>query len=160
MEKIGEQAAGPGKIYITGGGTAVLFGWRDTTVDVDLKLLPEPRGVFEAIAGLKDELRINIELASPDLFVPELPDWRERSRHIVTHGKVEFYHYDFYAQAIAKLERGHSRDAADVEAMVEAGLIEREKVGELFEQIESSLIRYPSIDAVDFRRKIDKFVGS
>jgi hypothetical protein len=28
--------------------------WRDTTVDVDLKLDPEPTGIFEALRTLKD----------------------------------------------------------------------------------------------------------
>jgi hypothetical protein len=45
----------------------VLVGWRGTTIDVDLKMSPEPEGAFEAIAALKDELDINVELAAPDL---------------------------------------------------------------------------------------------
>ena len=84
MERLGELARGPGQIFLTGGASAVLFGWREMTVDVDLKMLPEPAGVFEAIATLKDELNINVELASPDLFIPELPEWRERSKRIAT----------------------------------------------------------------------------
>src|SRR5262245_7077242 len=63
IEELGRRAAGPGRVYLTGGGTAVLFGWRNTTVDVDLKLDPEPPGVFDAILRLKDELDVNVELA-------------------------------------------------------------------------------------------------
>jgi hypothetical protein len=43
MAALGEQAAGPGRIYLAGGATAVLHGWRDTTIDIDLKPDPEPR---------------------------------------------------------------------------------------------------------------------
>jgi hypothetical protein len=159
MERIGELARGPGQIFLTGGATAVLFGWRDRTVDVDLKMLPEPAGVFEAIAKLKDELRINIELASPDLFIPELPGWRERSRHIATCGEVEFLHYDFYGQALAKIERGHARDLSDANAMVASGLVDRGRLGELFRAIKPELIRYPAIDPVAFRRKVEGFLA-
>lgn len=44
------------------------------TIDVDLKADPEPSGFFEAIAILKDELSVNIELANPSDFIPELPN--------------------------------------------------------------------------------------
>ena len=76
MEAFGREATGPGRVYLTGGSTAVLEGWREATVDVDLKLDPEPAGAFEAIAHLKDTLDINVELAAPDQFVPPLPGWQ------------------------------------------------------------------------------------
>jgi len=44
------RARGDGCIYLVGGASAVIIGWRDSTTDVDLKLDPEPDGVFEAIA--------------------------------------------------------------------------------------------------------------
>jgi hypothetical protein len=43
------------------------------TIDLDMKADPEPLGFFEAIAELKDSLDTNVELASPDLFIPEVP---------------------------------------------------------------------------------------
>ncbi|WP_419949778.1 hypothetical protein [Candidatus Palauibacter sp.] len=49
MRRLGGAARSPGRIYLVGGSSAVLVGWRETTVDVDLKLDPEPAGVFEAI---------------------------------------------------------------------------------------------------------------
>ena len=49
---------------LVGGASAVIIGWRETTLDVDLKLDPEPPGVFEAIALAKDALAINVELAA------------------------------------------------------------------------------------------------
>jgi hypothetical protein len=70
LAELGRRARGPGRIYLTGEATALLHGWRGSTVDIDLKLDPEPAGAFEAIAELKDELDVNVELASPDQFVP------------------------------------------------------------------------------------------
>ena len=51
MRELGRAASAPGQVYLTGGATAVLIGWRDTTVDVDLKMVPEQDRVFRAIPG-------------------------------------------------------------------------------------------------------------
>ena len=154
MAGIGGRAEGPGRVYLVGGSTAVLIGWRETTVDVDLKLDPEPSGVFEAIAVLKDELDVNIELSSPDQFLPPLPGWRERSRFIARHGQVDFYHYDFYGQALAKIERGHGTDISDVLAMAKLGLIDFPELLRLFEGVTNSLLRYPGVSEASVRAKL------
>lgn len=160
MEAVGRAARGSGRVYLTGGATAVLEGWRDTTVDVDLKLDPEPAGIFEALRSLKDELDLNVELASPDDFIPALPGWRERSRFIGTFGPVTFFHYDLYGQALSKIARGHARDLDDVAQMFARGLVDRAELLRLFEAIEPQLIRYPSIDPEVLRQKVKKAIGS
>jgi hypothetical protein len=76
------------------------------TIDIDIKPEPEPAGLFEAIALLKDELDVNVKLASPDQFIPALPGWRERSLFIAIHGLVEFFHYDPYGQAFPNCNGG------------------------------------------------------
>lgn len=157
MQALGTHARGPGKVFLAGGATAVLKGWREATVDVDLKLDPEPAGIFQAIARLKDELRINVELASPDQFIPDPPGSLERAEFIGREGQVEFYHYDFYAQALAKIERGHARDLADVEAMLLRGYIEAARLAQLFDAIEPKLLRFPAIDPTVFRAKLQRF---
>lgn len=154
MEGIGRRARGPGRVYLVGGATAVLVGWRGATVDADLKLDPEPRGVFEAIAELKRELDMNVELAAPDQFVPPLPGWRERSRFIARHGQVDFFHYDFYGQALAKIERGHETDLGDVRAMARLGLIDPDRLVRLFDRVVPDLLRYPAIDEQAVRAKL------
>lgn len=159
FEKLGDYGKGPGRIYITGGATAVFFGWRATTIDVDLKLDPEPRGVFEAIALLKDEMDVNIELASPDQFVPPLRGWRERSRWIASKGEIDFYHYDFYGQALSKIERGFKKDWADVEAMVAGDLVDPSLLLERFTEIESDFVKFPAIDLESLRATLSKFVS-
>src|ERR1051325_4804685 len=79
MQRLGRGAKSGGVVYITGGATALMLGMREQTVDIDIKLDPEPKGAFEAIAELKDSLEVNVELASPDQFIPPLPGWKERS---------------------------------------------------------------------------------
>ena len=154
MAELGQRVRGPGKIYLTGGGTAVLEGWRGMTVDLDLKAEPEPAGFFEAIAELKDRIDVNVELASPDDFIPALPDWQARSPFIGRHGAVDFHHYDPFSQALAKIERGHERDGRDVAAMLARGLIDRGRLGEFFEAIQPQLIRYPAIEPAAFRASV------
>lgn len=122
MQVLGREAQGSGCIYFTGGASALLIGWRNSTVDVDIRLDPEPPGIFQAIAKLKQELNINIELASPQDFLPPLPGWRDRSVFIGKQGQISFYHYDFTAQALYKLSRGFDRDIKDVQAMYEQKL--------------------------------------
>ena len=155
MRRLGEEARGPGRVYLVGGASAVIKGWRESTVDVDLKLDPEPPGVFEAIARAKDAMDINVELAAPDEFIPALPDWQARSHFITRHGAVGFFHYDFYAQALAKIERGHELDRRDVFAMYDLRLIDPDRLAAFLESIEPGLLRYPAIDPQVFRAKVD-----
>ncbi len=150
---------GPGRIYLTGGATALLHDWRMMTVGIDLKLDPEPKGIFEAIARIKDEQDVNIELASPADFVPELPGWRERSDFIATHGQVEFYHYDYCGQALFKIERAHERDLNDVSNMIKDGLVKPATLFQLFGAVVGNLIRYPTIDPVELKRRILAIAG-
>ena len=151
---LGAHAQGSGTVYLAGGASAVIMGWRNTAMDVDLKLEPQPPGAFEAIARAKEELDINVDLAAPDDFIPALPDWRERSLFIARHGTVEFFHYDFYAQALAKIARGHEQDLHDVKAMHRRKRIEPKPLMRLFEAIEPGLLRYPAISPARLRDRV------
>lgn len=158
LRGLGERSRGAGRVYLTGGATALLEGWRSSTVDVHLKLDPEPEGIFEAIAELKEELDLNIELAAPDQFLPPLPDWRERSRFVARFGEVDFYHYDLRAQALAKLARAHDRDLADVREMLARSLVTPTELREGLEQMLPGLVRYPALDARAFERRVRAFI--
>lgn len=157
MVALGKQVSGPGRIYLAGGATAVLHGWRDTTIDIDLKPDPEPPGLFEALALLKEQLDINVELAGPDQFIPAVPGWRERSLFIARHGPVEFFHYDPCGQALAKLQRRHERDLRDVQALCRTGLVRKQALPEMFALIKPQLIRYPAVDAASFEAAVLEF---
>lgn len=159
MRHLGAAARQPGRVYLTGGATAVLEGWRAATIDVDLKMVPEQDELFRAIPRLKDELSINVELASPADFIPELPGWDRRSRAIRTEGSLTFCHYDFYAQTLAKIERGHATDIEDVEQMIRRGLVEPTRLLDFLIAIEPDLVRYPALDPPSFRRAVEAVVA-
>ena len=158
MRALGLRSRNAARVYFTGGSTAVMHGWRDNTVDIDLRFVPETDELFRALPELKEKLRINIELASPADFIPPLPGWEDRSLFIGREGKLDFYHYDPYSQALAKIERGHSQDILDVESMLRDGLIEAEELLSLFLDIENQLYRYPAIDPPSFARAVRQIV--
>jgi hypothetical protein len=159
FEALGSRADGEARVYVAGGSTAVLFGWRASTVDVDLKIVPDTGSVLKAIPDLKESLGINVELASPGDFIPELPGWEKRSPFIARAGSLSFHHYDPAAQVLAKIERGHQQDLSDAEEMVRRGLVRRSDLPGHFEAIEPALYKYPAIDPASFRRAVEAFVG-
>lgn len=156
MRALGAASPDETRVYFTGGACAVLLGWRTSTIDIDLQLVPDRDALLRAISQLKDVLQINVELAAPHHFIPELPGWETRSLFIAREGTASFYHYDFYAQALAKIERGHAQDRVDVTAMLDRGLVVSARLREFFEAIEPQLYRYPAIDPPSFRRAVDE----
>jgi hypothetical protein len=154
MRALGREAAEEGSAYLTGGATAVLVGWRESTIDVDVLLVPEHDRLLRALPAIKDELEINVELASPLDFIPVAPGWEERSIFVAREGPLLFLHFDPYAQALSKLERAHRQDLEDVRALVEGGLVDPAQALEYFERIEPELYRYPAIDPGSFRATV------
>ena len=157
--ELGRVARGSVRIYLTGGSTAVLEGWREATIDVDLRFEPEADEMLRELPALKDRLGINIELVSPPDFIPELPGWRERSPLAFEEGRIAVHHFDFYSQALSKIERGFDQDLADVRSMLTSGLVEPLRLRALYEAIEPDLYRYPAIDPPAFTRKVDVALG-
>jgi hypothetical protein len=156
LAALAREADAETAVYLTGGATAVLCGWRESTIDADILIVPEHDALFRAIPRLKEELRLNVEIVSPAHFIPELPGWRERSPLIERLGRISFYHYDPYSQALAKIERGHAKDVADVAEMLGRGLVQPERLRELFESIRPRLHRYPAVDPASFEKRLDE----
>lgn len=158
MSALAREAVAEGRIYLTGGACAVILGWRESTLDVDIQIIPESGALFSAIPKLKEVFRVNVELAAPSDFIPPLPGWRDRSPFIAHEGKLFFHHYDFYSQALAKIERGHELDKADVQNMIARGLVDRDRLLSFFDQIEPDLIRYPAIHPPAFRAAVERTI--
>ena len=158
MRELGNAARSRGAVYFTGGATALLFGLRETTIDVDIRLDPEPAGIFEALPGLKNRFDINVELASPADFIPVAKDWKERSIFIAEHGMVSFFHYDLAAQALSKVERGFVQDIEDARAFLQKGEISPENLLEYFKSIVPALVRYPALEPERFEHKLKSFL--
>ena len=154
--RLGRVARAQVRLYLTGGATAVLEGWRDSTIDVDLRFEPESDELLREIPALKEILGVNIELASPPDFIPELPGWRERSPFLFRDGHVDVHHFDPYSQALSKIERGFVQDGEDVRELLQRALVDPVRLRELFDAIEPELFRYPAIDPPSFRRKVDE----
>ena len=155
MHALGRAARRPARVYVTGGATAVLTGWREATIDIDLKLVPDDDALLRAIPELKESLQVNVELAAPIDFVPVPDGWEDRSRFITQEGPLAFYHFDLVAQALAKIERGHERDRQDVREMLDRGLVTPAALSTAFEAIEPQLYRYPAVDPASFRRAVE-----
>src|SRR6266576_4567830 len=156
MKALAAVVSTPRRIYLVGGATAVLLGWRTSTIDIDLKIIPESDELLSRLPELKERLQVNVELASPGDFIPELPGWQERSRFIQQEGRLAFYHYDFYAQALAKIERGHQIDSHDVHQLISSGLVDPKRLRELFFTIEDQLYLYPALDRSIFRQAVER----
>src|SRR6185503_7953534 len=158
IKALAAAAKQPSRVYLVGGASAVLLGWRAATIDIDLKIVPESDELLRSLPRLKEQLHLNIELASPDDFIPEVPGWQERSAFVQQEGRLSFYHYDFYAQALAKIERRHKVDLQDVETMIFSGLVDPTRLLELFISIEDKIHRYPDLDLKSFRQAVERVV--
>lgn len=160
LEAFAAAATCATEVFLVGGTSAVLVGWRESTMDIDLVMRPESDAMLRAIPALKERLHLNVELASPDQFIPVPAGWDARSPIVTRIGQVTVRHYDFGAQALAKIERGHARDLADVRAMLERGLVTRDTLRAQFAEIEPLLYRYPAVDPATFRRALDEAVAT
>jgi hypothetical protein len=156
MTALASHADRDTNVYFTGGVTAVLAGWRTSTIDVDFLPVPDSGAMMRALPSIKEALSVNLELAAPSHFIPVPAGWEDRSPVIERIGQVTFHNFDLYAQALAKLERRHDRDWSDVREMLKRGLIRRELVVEYFAQIEPELYRFPAIDPRTFRRAVEE----
>ncbi len=150
------RAVAPGtRMYLTGGATAVLEGWRDSTVDIDVRFEPDSDAALSRIGEIKERLGVNVELASPLDFLPPLPGWQERSRFRFREGNLEVFDFDPYSQALSKLERGFELDLDDVRSMVSSGQVKPTKLRELFEGIEADLYKFPAVDPPGLRTAVE-----
>lgn len=156
MRAFGAAARVVGRCYFAGGATAVLLGWRDTTLDVDISLDPEQDAALRELPRIKQELGVNVELASPADFIPLPAGWEERSISVGREGRLTFLHLDPYSQALAKLERAHALDLEDVRELLNRGLVDRERLRRASDEIEPLLYRFPAVDPASFRARVDE----
>lgn len=59
MKAIGRAAKKNARIYFVGGATAVLVGWRETTIDLDIKIVPDVDEILRTLPHLKEHLKLN-----------------------------------------------------------------------------------------------------
>lgn len=147
------------RVYLVGGGTAVLEGWRESSIDADLFTAQDD--IFHDVQGIKERLQLNIEFARPEDFVPPLEGSETRHVFIETVGRVSFYHYDPYAQLLSKIVRGFARDLADASALVTSGMVKPDRFRRLVDGIpESAYSKYPRLSAQAVRSAVEDFLSS
>ena len=146
------------RVYIVGGGTAVLQGWRESSVDADLYAAQDD--IFSDVQAIKERLRLNIELVRPEDFIPPLEGSSERHVFIETVGRVSFYHYDPYSQLFSKVARGFERDLADARNFIASGMVEAERFRTLVRSIpDAAWSKYPRYSPAAVRKAVDDFLS-
>lgn len=137
----------------------MLEGWRESTIDIDVRFEPDSDLALQTIKELKEGLDVNVELASPLDFLPPLPGWQDRSPFRFREGNLEVFDFDPYSQALSKLERGFELDLEDVHNMVRSGRVEPTKLPDLFEAIEPDLFRFPAVDPPSLRTAVESLAS-
>jgi hypothetical protein len=160
MEELARSAPGERifRVYFVGGGSAVLLGWRDSTIDADLYTAQD--AVLRDIQRLKERLHLNVELVRPEDFVPPLAGTRDRHILIETRRKVSFYHYDPYAQTFSKIVRGFRQDIEDARRFIETGMVDPKRLRALVHGIpDSAYSRYPALSRPSILEAVDGFLA-
>ena len=136
----------------------MLSGWRAATIDADL--FAEHEEVFRDVQGIKERLRLNLEFARPEDFVPKLAGTRERHLFIERVGEVEFFHYDPYAQVLSKVVRGFRRDLLDATHFVSSGMVDAHRFLALVSAVPASAFaRYPNLSRKAVLAAVEEFVS-
>ncbi len=146
------------RVFFVGGCTAVLQGWRESTIDADL--YSDKDEIFRDVQGIKERLQLNIEFARPEDFVPALVGTKDRHVFIETVGKVSFYHYDPYAQLLSKVVRGFNRDMQDARRFLASGMVESKRFRALVNGIpDAAYSKYPVLSRQAVLEAVDDFLS-
>ncbi len=160
MREIARRAPGGRsyRVFLVGGGTAVLAGWRSSTIDADLHA--DDEAVFRDIQDIKERLQVNVELARLGDFVPALAGTEARHVLLATIGRVSFYHYDPYAQLLSKVVRGFRKDMQDAESFIASGMVDPERFRSLVHDIpEAAYAQYPALSQRGVLEAVDGFLA-
>jgi hypothetical protein len=160
LRGLSAEAEREARLYLTGGATAVLYGWRPYTIDLDVKLVPEDERLLRALPVVAERVGINVERTCPGDYLPELEGWEDRSPLVAREGRLACHHYDLCAQALAKIARGHVQDMVDVEAMLSRGLVAPLGLREHLRRIEPRLHLFPGINAASLRLWVEEALVS
>ena len=74
---------------------------------------------------------------------------------------IDVFYFDFYSIALSKMERGNSRDVADVKLLVEQGIINLDELDQAYQEVLAQLGkgRYPRITPRRFTERYQAVRG-
>jgi hypothetical protein len=145
------------RVFFVGGATAVYLGFRPSSIDADLWSADD--GVFRDVQDIKERVDVNVEFARPEQFVPPLEGSEGRHLLVKTLGRVSFFHYDPYAQALSKIVRGLERDLVDARAFIAGGLVEPGRLRALVKEIPGSVYaKYPTLSREAVEGAVETFL--
>src|SRR6266446_6969276 len=141
LQQLGRTFRKPGRLYLVGGAALVHAGVRPGfTQDIDIQVSGANEGeLIVAIQRLIQQMQINVEFASPMDFIPLPSQWEMHSRYVGRYGGIDVFYFDFYSIAISKIERGNSRDIADVKLLVEQGIIALDELDTTYQEVFTQL---------------------
>jgi len=138
LQQLGRQFRRPGRVYLVGGTSVVYEGLRHQTLDIDLTfdIADEDHASFIAVVrALKEQLKLNIEEASPADFIPLPAGYQDRCQFIGRYGQLDIFHFDLYSTALSKITRGTEEDFADVLSLLQAGHLAMPRLTQYFTEI-------------------------
>ena len=157
LQQLGRTFRKPGRLYLVGGAALVHAGVRPGfTQDIDIQVSGANEGeLIVAIQRLIQQLQINVEFASPADFIPLPSQWEMHAQYVGRYGGVDVFYFDFYSIALSKIERGNSRDIADVELLVQQGIITLNELDAAYREVLAQLGqgRYPRITPQRFSER-------
>ena len=127
-----------GRLYLVGGSSLILTEAKVSTLDVDIEFDIAPnhqREFMQCVRKLSKKMKIPVERAAPEHFIPLPKGFENRHQFIGRFGSLDVFHYDFYAIALSKIYRGNEKDFTDVKMMILTKMIELTQLEEDFNEI-------------------------
>ena len=159
LEAPGRRVRNPHTVHLVDGTSAVLVGWRDSTRDIDVRPEPDSDQLLEALSELKDQLDVNIELASPLDYLPDLPGWPDRSPYQGRYGQIDV------RTSTSACRRWRSSSGASIrtwstsEPRSTRGLASADELESGWRQMQDRLFRFPSVNAEGVGRRLRDVLG-
>ncbi|HEU0002081.1 MAG TPA: DUF6036 family nucleotidyltransferase [Ktedonobacteraceae bacterium] len=157
LQQLGKTFRKLGRLYLVGGAALVHMGVRSGfTQDIDVQVSGADEGdLIVAIQRMIERMQINVEFASPVDFIPLPKQWEAHARFVGRYGMIDVFYFDFYSIALSKMERGNSRDIADVQLLVQQSIITLDELDNAYQEVLAQLGkgRYPRITPKRFTER-------
>ena len=87
--------------------------------------------------------------------MPLPSQWEAHAQYVGRYGGIDVFYFDFYSIALSKIERGNSRDIADVRLLVQEKIITLQELDASYQEVLAQLGkgRYPRITPQRFTER-------